>query len=101
MRRWLLLPLVLVGFGVVMIGGCDDGRYGSSRLIVINNTGDTVFVEVDERADGDIDVSATLGPGSRADWVLDAGWIVVLVDGDPTEVFLDEDYDGVFEIADR
>jgi len=100
MKRWLLLSLVLVGFGLAAIGGCDDS-HGSSRLIVINNTRSTVLVEVDERADGDIDVSATMPPGARADWVLDAGWIVVFVDGDGTEVYLDENFDGVFEIADR
>jgi hypothetical protein len=100
MRRWLFLSVVLVGFGLAAVGGCGD-NHGSSRLIVINNTRDTVLVEIDERADGDIEVSATLGPGSRADWVLDAGWIVVFVDGDGTEVYLDENYDGVFEIADR
>ena len=98
MKRWLLSTLVLAGFALASIGGCDDG-HGSSRLVVINNTHSTVFVEVDEHADGDIDVSATMPPGAQTDWVLDAGWVVVFVDGDGTEVLLDEDFDGVFEIA--
>ncbi|MBN1917720.1 MAG: hypothetical protein JW889_07420 [Verrucomicrobia bacterium] len=100
MKRWLLSSLVLAAIALLAVGGCDDD-YGSSRLVVINNTHSTVLVEVDEHADGDIDVGATMPPGSRTDWVLDAGWVVVFVDGDGTEVFLDEDFDGVFEIADR
>jgi hypothetical protein len=83
------------------IGGCDGDSWGSTRLIVINNSVDTVFVEVDEHADGDIDAHATLAPGTQVDWVLDAGWTVILVDGDWVEIFLDEEFDGVFEIADN
>ena len=98
MKRWFLSLLLLAGLAVTAIGGCDDD-WNSTRLIVINNTRDTVFVEVDERADGDIDESATLGPGSQIDWVLDADWAVVYVDGDGVEIFLDDAYDGVFEIA--
>jgi hypothetical protein len=98
MERWFLGLLLLGGFAVMAVGGCDGGA-DTTRLIVINNTHDTTFVEVDENADGDIDVSATLGPGSQADWVLDAGWAVVYVDGEGVEIFLDENYDGVFEIA--
>ena len=100
MKRWLLTLLLLAGFALVAIGGCGDDSWGTTRLIVINNSSDTVFVEVDEHADGDIDVSATLPPGSQVDWVLDAGWAIVFVDGDGVEIFLEEDYDGVFEIAD-
>jgi hypothetical protein len=100
MRRWGLTFLILAGVAV-LAAGCDDDDWGSTRLIVINNTGDTVLVEVDEHEDGDIDVSATMGPSSQVSWVLDAGWAVVFVDGDGTEIFLSEDYDGVFEIADQ
>jgi hypothetical protein len=99
-RRWLLPVLVLGGLALAAVGGCNDS-YDSSRLIVINNSSSTVFVEVDEHEDGDIDVSATMPPGSTTDWVLDAGWIVVFVDGDGTEVYLDDRYDGVFEITDE
>jgi nitrogenase subunit NifH len=100
MRRWSLTFLILFG-AAILVAGCDDSRWGSTRLIVINNTADTVLVEVDEHEDGDIDVSATLGPGSQVSWVLDAGWAVVFVDGDGTEIFLDENYDGIFEIANQ
>jgi len=100
MKRWAFTFIALAAFVVVAATGCDDDDWASTRLIVINNTGDTVFVEVDEHADGDIDASASLGPGTRADWVLDAGWTVVFVDGDGFEIFLEDAYDGVFEIAD-
>jgi hypothetical protein len=99
MKRWFLSLLALGAIAAAGIGGCGDS-FDASRLIVINNTGDTVLVEVDEHSDGEIDVSATLGPGSQTDWVLDAGWIIVYVDGDGVEVFLDDRFDGVFEIAD-
>jgi hypothetical protein len=102
----LAVPLLAIAF-LGGVGGCDDScyscycdEYGSTRLIVINNSRDTVLVEVDEHADGDIDVGATLAPGTQADWVLDAGWTVVFVDGDGTEICLENRYDGVFEIAD-
>lgn len=98
MKRWCLSLFLLAGLAVMAIGGCDQD-WDSTRLIVINNTRDTVFVEVDERADGDIDESATLGPGSQTDWVLRADWAVVYVDGDGVEIFLDDAHDGVFEIA--
>lgn len=98
MKRWFLSLLLLAGFAVIAVGGCDDD-WNTTRLIVINNTNDTVFVEVDEHADGDIDVSATLGPGSQTDWVLTADWAVVYVDGDGVEILLEDEYDGVFEIA--
>ncbi len=100
MKRWGLFLAVLAGVVAVAATGCDDESWGSTRLIVINNTADTVLVEVDEHSDGDIDVRATLGPGMQVDWVLDAGWTVVYVDGDGVEIFLDDEFDGVFEIAD-
>ena len=81
------------------IGGCDEDDWGTTRLIVINNSSDSAFVEVDEHADGDIDASATLSPGTQADWVLDSGWTIVFVDGDGVEILLEDAYDGVFEIA--
>jgi len=100
MKRWVFTLLGLAAFVVVAATGCDDDSWDSTRLIVINNTNDTVFIEVDEHGDGDIDASATLGPHTRTDWVLDAGWTVVFVDGEGFEIFLEEAYDGVFEVAD-
>ncbi len=100
MKRWLLVLPLLAGLGLVAAGGCGDDSRGTTRLIVINNSSDTVFVEVDEHADGDIDASATMAPGTQADWVLDDGWTIVFVDGDGVEILLEDAYDGVFEIAD-
>jgi len=99
MKRWTLILTGLAVLALGAVGGCNDS-YDSTRLIVINNTGDTVLVEVDSRADGDIDVSASLPPGSQVDWVLSAGCTVVYVDGERTEICLEDAYDGVFEIAD-
>lgn len=102
LKRWGLIGVGLLGIlALTGIGGCDGDGWGSTRLIVINNSSDTVFVEVDEHADGDIDVHATLPPHTQRDWVLDAGWTVIFVDGDWVEIFLDEEFDGVFEIADN
>ena len=100
MKRWTLVLTGLAVLAVAAIGGCNDS-YSTTRLIVTNNSSRTAFVEVDEHADGDIDVSATLPPGTQTDWVLDDGYAVVFVDGDGVEIFLDEQFDGIFEIADN
>lgn len=99
MKRWTLILTGLAVLALGAVGGCNDS-YDSTRLIVINNSSRTAFVEVDEHADGDIDVSATLPPGTQTDWVLDDGYAVVFVDGDGVEIFLDDQFDGIFEIAD-
>lgn len=100
MKRWSLLLTGLAVLAVAAIGGCNDS-YGSTRLIVINNSSRSAFVEVDEHADGDIDARATLLPGQQTDWIFDDGPAVVYVDGDGVEIYLDDQYDGVFEIADN
>jgi hypothetical protein len=99
MKRLYLALTALAVLALNAVGGCNDS-YDSTRLVVINNSSRAAFVEVDEHADGDIDASATLLPGERTDWVLDAGWAVVFVDGDGVDIFLDDRYDGIFEIAD-
>jgi len=100
MKRMRILVLLLAGL-VGMGGSCETGSFGTTRLIVINNSSDTVLVEVDEHDDGDIDVEATLEPGSQVDWVLDDGPAVVFVDGEGFEIFLDDAFDGIFEITDE
>jgi len=100
MKRCGLLLVALVALAG-MGGSCETDGFGATRLIVINNSTDTVFVEVDEHADGDIDVRATLGPGSTTDWILDDGPAVVVVDGEGFDIFLDDNFDGIFEITDE
>ncbi len=97
-----LLTVIALPF-VLGLVGCDeddwDNPFGNeTNLVFSNNTSEDVFVEIDQHQNGQIRTLGTVPAGQTAKWSVDTGWAWLFVDNDAIEIYLDDEYDGWFEI---
>ena len=93
----IALPFLL---GLV---GCDeddwDNPFGEqTNLIVVNLTSEDVEVEIDQHQNGHIRYLGIVHAGETRKWKVDAGWAWLFIDYDAVEIYLDDEYDGWFEV---
>ena len=97
-----LLAVIALPF-MLGLAGCDEDEWDNpfgeeTHLVVSNNTSEDVFVEIDQHQNGQIRTLGTVPAGQIAKWRVDTGWAWLFVDNDAIEIYLDDEYDGWFEI---
>ena len=88
------------------LAGCDEDDWDNpfdeeTSLVVVNNSSEDAFIEIDQHQNGHIRTLGNVPAGQTMKWKVETGWAWLFVDEDAIEIWLDSEYDGWFEITDR